>query len=120
MSAKFFRLTDTDQCPYFEQTSQFSGKILGVAMVEVVEEQDRLIKRGCVEITQAEYDATTKKKRDEQDSLGLWRPVIDSSEVGILLAAKPVAPVGNFATPPRQEHIVDNVIKPSKSPIKRK
>ncbi len=120
VKSKFYHLLDVDQCPYFEQTTFFSGKWSGVAQVDDLPEQERLNKRGCRQITQEEYETAVKKKREEQDSLGLFRAVIDSSTVGMLLA-KPAPSAPNNPQPVRQEHTLENIIKPAKAPTgKRK
>lgn len=115
MAAKFFKLLATDGCKTFEPTGQWNGAWFGVAKVIEDAEIDRLTKRGCKELTEAEYDAEVKKKAAQHSSLDDFRQVL-ATQVALPAAAN--APASNVipAEPPK----VEQVVKASPIPSRRK
>lgn len=97
MSAKFFSLMATDDCPSFEPVSCWQGAWSGVAKVELESEQERLLKRGCREITEDEYVATVKKKAQQQSQFPAYREVPQTLGDVRPAARSPQAPVDQHA-----------------------
>jgi hypothetical protein len=90
MATKFFRVVATDNVPSFQSISQWAGVWFGVAAVDDVALQEKLISQGKAELTEAEYESELKKKPGMQGSFPDWREVAGS---GVQMAAKHAAPV---------------------------
>lgn len=118
MATKYFRLMATDGCPQFEPVSHWSGSWSGVAAVNDEVEQNRLLTRGCEEITKERYDELLKKKAQQQSQSDLFRTVADPTSVAQLVVRKAQQSGVEAKSDPAPP--IEEVVKPVKLPGRRR